>query len=78
MKIVGKYVCQVEISISMDETVPGILPFDEIHKKFMGDEITDALKEIISDEFLDGDEGTVNVTKMYGDVYKTEDGGEQE
>lgn len=73
MKIVGKYVCQVEISISIDETAPGVLTFDEIHKKFMGDEITDALKETISDEFLDGDEGAVNVTKMYGDVYKTED-----
>lgn len=73
MKIVGKYVCQVEISISMDETAPGVLPFDEIYKKFMGDEITDDLKELISYVFIAEDEGAVNVTKMYGDAYKTED-----
>ena len=76
MRIVGRYVCQVEIDVNMDENVLGILPFDEIHKKFMGDEITDAMEDIIRNYFLTGDEGTVTVTKMYGDVYKEE--GEQE
>ena len=72
MRIIGRYVCQVEIDVNMDGDTPGVLPFDEIHKKFMGDELTDAMKDIISDEFLDGDEGKVTVTKMYGDVYKAE------
>ena len=70
MRIIGRYVCQVEIDVNIDEDTPGVLPFDEIHKKFMGDELTDAMKDIISDEF--GDEGKVTVTKMYGDVYKAE------
>ena len=73
MRIVGRYVCQVEINVNMDGNANGILPFDEIHQKFIGDEITDAMKDIISNEFIDGDEGTVTVTKMYGDVYRVED-----
>ena len=62
MKIVDKYVCQVEINLNVDEATPGLLPFDEIHKKFMGNDIADDLKGIISDKFFAEDEGTVNVT----------------
>ena len=70
MRIVGRYVCQVEIDVNVDENRDGLLPFDEIHKKF------DAMKNLVSSEFIDRDEGTVNVTKMYADVYRVE--GEQE
>lgn len=73
MKIVGRYVCQVEIDVSMDGNTNGLLPFEKIHEKFTGDGLTNAMREIISSEFIDGDEGTVTVTKMYGDAYKVED-----
>ena len=73
MKIVGRYVCQVEIDVSIDGNTEGLLPFEKIHEKFTGDGLTDAMKDIISSEILDGDEGTVTVTKMYGDAYKVED-----
>lgn len=73
MKIVGRYVCQVEMDISVDGNTDGLLPFEEIHEKFTGDELTNAMRKIISSEFLGGNEGTVTVTKMYGDVYKVED-----
>ena len=73
MRIVGRYVCQVEIDVSMDGNTEGLLPFEEIHEKFTGNELTNAMREIISSEFIDGDEGAVTVTKMYGDVYKVED-----
>ena len=76
MRIVGRYVCQVEIDLNVDENRDGLLPFDEIHKKFTGEELTDAMKNLVSSEFIDRDEGTVNVTKMYADVYRVE--GEQE
>ena len=72
MKIVGRYVCQVEIDLSIDESTKGLLPFEVIHEKFTGDVLTDTVREIISDELIEGDEGTVTVTKMYGDVYKAE------
>ena len=73
MKIVGRYVCQVEIDVSVDENTKGLLSFEEIHEKFNGNELTNAMREIISSEFLGGDEGTVTVTKMYGDAYKVKD-----
>ena len=76
MEIVGRYVCQVEIDVRLDGKTDGLLPFEEIREKFTGDGLTNAMREIISSELLDGDEGTVTVTKMYGDVYKVE--GEQE
>ena len=72
MKIVGRYVCQVEVDVSMDGNTDGLFPFEEIHEKFIGDGLTNAMRDIISSEFLDGGEGTVTVTKMYGDVYKVE------
>ena len=72
MKIVGRYVCQVEIDLSIDENTEGLLPFEVIYEKFTGDVLTDTVREIISDELIEGDEGTVTVTKMYGDVYKAE------
>lgn len=73
MKIVGRYVCQVEINVSVDGNTKGLLPFEKIHERFTGDELTNAMREIISSEFLCGDEVTVTVTKMYGDAYKVED-----
>ena len=73
MKIVGRYVCQVEINVSVDGNTKGLLPFEKIRERFTGDELTDTMREIISSEFLCGDEVTVNVTKMYGDAYKAED-----
>lgn len=73
MKMVGRYVCQVEIDVSVDGNKKGLLPFEKIHERFTGDELTNAIRESISSEFLCRDEGTVTVTKMYGDLYKVED-----
>lgn len=73
MKIVGRYVCQVEINVSIDGNTEGLLPFEKIHEKFTGDELTNAMREIISSEIAIVDECAVTVTKMYGDAYKVED-----
>lgn len=74
MKIVGRYVCQVEIDVSVDGNTKGLLPFEKLHERFTtGDELTNAMREIISSDFIRRGEGTVTVTKMYGDLYKVED-----
>lgn len=64
MKIVGKYVCQVEIDLHVDENTPGLLPFDEIDLFFNGDAMTKEMYDVVSDAFIDDDEVTVTVTKV--------------
>lgn len=67
--IKGKYVAQVEIDISADENMPGLLPMDEIKENM--NNFTSALKKLNEDEV---DENThVTVTQLYADVWKTED-----
>ena len=77
MKIVGRYVCEVELDVSIDGNTPGLLPCDEILEKFTGDALTSAVRDMISREFFDEDEGSkVTVKKTYGDAYMVEDGQE--
>ena len=67
--IKGKYVAQLEIDISADENMPGLLPMDEIKESM--NNFTGALKNLIEDEV---DENThVTVTKLFADVWKSED-----
>lgn len=69
MFIKGKFVAQVEIDISADENMPGLLTIDEIKENM--NNFAGALKNLIEDEV---DENThVTVTQLYADVWKTED-----
>ena len=73
--LIGRYVCEVELDVSIDGNTPGLLPYEEIDEKFTGDALTNAVREIISREFFD-EGSTVTVKKMYADVYMVEDGQE--
>ena len=67
--IKGKCVAQLEIDISVDENIPGILPMDEIKENM--NNLTDTLKNLIEGEV---DENThVTVTKLFADVWNSED-----
>ena len=71
--IKGKYVAQVEIDISADENMPGLLSIDEI-KEIMN-RFTGALKNLLEDEVpeITNITATVTVTQLFADVWKTED-----
>lgn len=65
MKIQGRYVCQVELSLSVDENTEGLKPFEEIREAFTGDILTTVMTDIISRK-IDETGITVTVTKMHG------------
>ena len=67
--IKGKFVATIEIDISIDENTPNLLPFEEL-KDAVHNEMEQAVKEMLHDEF--GDIATVNVTKMFADLYQVE------
>lgn len=70
MRYKGKYVALVEIDFDIEKS-EGVLPFEEIKRKTVGGELTDAIKDVIRDEVVD-DYGTVAVTQQYADMYETE------
>lgn len=71
-KIKGRYVAQIELNFEFDESEKGLLPFERIRERVVN-ELTPYLKEIITNEICSPNEGTVNVTQMYADVWKAEE-----
>ena len=69
-RIKGKFVATIEIDIAVDENTPNLLPFEKI-KEAVHDDMEDAVKDILCEEF--GDIATVKVTKSFADLYRTED-----
>ena len=67
--IKGKFVATIEIDIAIDENTQNLLPFEEL-KEAVHNEMEVAVKEMLHDEF--GDIATVNVTKMFADLYQVE------
>ena len=70
MRYKGKYVALVEINFDIGKT-ERMLPFEEIKKKTVGGELTDAIRDVIRGEVID-DYGTVIVTQQYADMYEVE------
>ena len=68
--IKGKFVATIAIDIAVDENTPNLLPFEKI-KEAVHDDMEDAVKDILCEEF--GDIATVKVTKSFADLYRTED-----
>lgn len=67
--IKGNFVATIEIDIAFDENTPNLLPFEEL-KDAVHNDMEPAVKEMLHDEF--GDIATVNVTKMFADLYQVE------
>ena len=74
MRYKGRYVALVEIDFDIEKS-EGMLSFEEIKKKTVGGELTDAIKDVIRGELI-VDYGTVAVTQQYADMYvfRSEDG----
>ena len=70
MRYKGKYVALVEIDFDIEKS-ERTLPLEEIKKKTVGGELTDAIRDVIRDEVVD-DYGTITVTQQYADMYEVE------
>lgn len=71
MRYKGRYVAQIVIDIDIEKR-EGVLPFDDIKKKVTDGELTDAIRDVVVDEYIDNC-GTVTVTQQYADLYEVED-----
>jgi hypothetical protein len=71
MRYKGRYVAQIVIDFDILEQ-KGMLPFEEIKKKTIDGELTDAIKDVVVGEIID-DCGTVTVTQQYADMYEVEE-----
>lgn len=71
MRYKGRYVAQIVIDFDILER-KGVLPFEEIKKKTIDGELTDAIKDVVVGEIID-DCGTVTVTQQYADMYEVKE-----
>ena len=71
MRYKGRYVAQIVIDFDILEQ-KGMLPFEELKKKTIDGELTDAIKDVVVGEVID-DCGTVTVTQQYADMYEVKD-----
>ena len=71
MRYKGRYVAQIVIDFDILEQ-KGMLPFEEIKKKTIDGELTDAIKDVVVGEIID-DCGTVTVTQQYADMYEVKE-----
>lgn len=68
--IKGKFVATVEIDIAVDENTQNLLPFEQL-KEAVHNDMGTAVKNRLCEVFEDI--ATVNVTKTFADLYRTED-----
>lgn len=71
MRYKGRYVAQIVIDFDILKQ-KGMLPFEEIKKKTIDGELTDAIKDVVVGEIID-DCGTVTVTQQYADMYEVKE-----
>lgn len=71
MRYKGRYVAQIVIDFDILKQ-KGMLPFEEIKKKTIDGELTDAIKDVVVGEVID-DCGTVTVTQQYADMYEVKE-----
>lgn len=80
MRYKGRYVAQIVIDFDiLEQKGTGMLPFEEIKKKAIDGELTDAIRDVVVGdvgEVID-DYGTVTVTQQYADMYEVEEGQEE-
>lgn len=76
MRYKGKYVAQIVIDFDILKKGTRMRPFEEIKKKTIDGELTDAIKDVVVGEIID-DCGTVTVTQQYADMYEVEEGREE-
>ena len=72
MRYKGRYVAQIVIDFDILKKGTRMLPFEEIKKKTIDGELTDAIKDVVVGEIID-DCGTVTVTQQYADMYEVKE-----
>ena len=78
MRYKGRYVAQIVIDFDiLKREGTRMPPFEEIKKKMIDGELTDAIKDVVVGEVID-DYGTVTVTQQYADMYEAKEEGQEE
>lgn len=72
MAIKGQYVARVVLDFDLPNDKPGLLPFEQIRERVLGDTITNALRDCLSDGF-DMDEFKITVCRETASIEQTED-----
>lgn len=72
MAIKGQYAARVVFEFDFPNNTPGILPFEQIRERVLGDAITNALRNCLKDGF-DTDEFKITVCPENAFVEQTED-----
>ena len=72
MRYKGRYVAQIVIDFDILKKGTRMLPFEEIKKKTIGGELTNAIKDVVVGTIID-DYGIVTVTQQYADMYEVEE-----
>ena len=69
--IIGKYVCMVTIDLEVKDA-NGLKPFDEIKDMFLGNGLTDAMRQVMFNDFGYEDGVDCTVVKIFGNVMRGE------
>jgi hypothetical protein len=73
MRYKGRYVAQIVIDFDiLKQKGTRMRPFEEIKKKTIDGELTDAIKDVIVGEIID-DYGIVTVTQQYANMYEVKE-----
>lgn len=72
MAVRGQYVARVVLDFDLPNDTPGLLPFDQIQERVLGDAITNALRNCLNDGF-DTDEFKITVCRETASIEQTED-----
>lgn len=70
-KIKLRYVAQIVIDAEVDTSGENVLPFEEI--KYNAKTLNSTIKELLEEEICSPDQGTVEITEQFLDVYETEE-----
>ena len=73
--IKGKFAATIVIDIAVDENTQNLLPFENL-KEAVHNNMEAAVNDMLCEEF--GNIGTVKVTKSFADLYRTEEGADNE
>jgi hypothetical protein len=67
----GRYVATVVLEFNIDDSQPGMYPFEKIKENICGGDMEKELVAILSEELGEG--VSVGLAKQYSDLYKVED-----
>ena len=68
--IKGSYVCMVTIDFNIEEGADGLKSFNELEDIFVGDGLTNSMRNILDDTLGSEDGVSIGVIKVFGNIMK--------